>query len=196
MIKTRHTSPLVVAIFMAIGFSSLATIGRAETGSNLPDHRKKKPAMEDSNKMADSNKMGSGVSAKDKEFMMKAAMGGMKEVDMGKMAEQQGKSDDVKKIGSRMVADHGKANSELMAIAAKKGVTLGKNKAKMAKLDEANFDKEYLAAMVKDHEKDLAEFQSEAQNGSDPDVKAFAAKTAKVIESHLAMIKAAQKKMK
>ena len=190
MIKTRYTCPLIVATLMAVGFSSLATIGLATTGTNLPDHQKKKPAT------ADSNKMASGLSAKDKEFVKKAAMGGMMEVDMGQMAQQQGKSADVKKIGSRMVADHSKANNELMAIAAKKGVTLSKEKAKMAKMNGANFDKEYLDAMVKDHEKDLAEFQGEAQNGSDADVKAFAAKTSKVIESHLAMVKAAQKKMK
>jgi putative membrane protein len=136
------------------------------------------------------------LSDKDKAFMKEAAKGGQMEVDMGHMAEKQGKSADVKKIGSRMVKDHSKANAELMAIAKKKGVDLSKEKPAMMKIGDANFDKDYLDAMVKDHEKDLAEFQGEAKNGSDADVKTFAGKTSEVIKMHLAMVKSARGKMK
>jgi putative membrane protein len=66
----------------------------------------------------------------------------------------------------------------------------------MKKLNDANFDKEYVDAMVKDHEEDLTAFQGEAKNGSDAEVKAFAAKTSEMIKKHLAMVKAAQTKMK
>ncbi|HEY2615624.1 MAG TPA: DUF4142 domain-containing protein [Chthoniobacterales bacterium] len=136
------------------------------------------------------------LSAKDKSFMKEAAKGGQMEVDMGHMAQQEGKSSDVKKIGTRMVTDHSKANAELMAIAKTKGVDLSKEKPQLEKLDKANFDKEYITLMVKDHEKDLSEFQAEAKNGSDPEVKAFASKTSGVIAKHLAMVKEAQAKMK
>jgi len=136
------------------------------------------------------------LSAKDKAFMKEAAQGGMMEVEMGKMAQQKGKSDDVKKFGARMVADHGKANNELMAIAKKKGVDLSKEKPKMKHVNDANFDKEYVNAMVKDHEEDLTAFQGEAKNGSDADVKAFASKTSAMIKKHLEMAKAAQAKLK
>jgi len=123
-------------------------------------------------------------------------MGGMMEVEMGKMAQQKGKSDDVKKIGSRMVADHSKANNELMAIAKKKGVDLSNVKPKSHSMGDANFDKDYINMMVKDHEKDLAAFQGEAKNGSDADVKAFASKTSGVIQKHLELVKSAQGKLK
>jgi putative membrane protein len=68
------------------------------------------------------------LSDKDKAFMKEAAKGGMMEVEMGKTAQQKGKSPEVKKIGSTMVADHTKANNELMGIAKKKGVDLSKEK--------------------------------------------------------------------
>lgn len=136
------------------------------------------------------------LSAKDKSFMKEAAMGGMMEVEMGKMAQQKGKSAEVKKIGSTMVADHTKANNELMAIAKKKGVDLSKEKPKSHSMGDANFDKEYIDMMVKDHEKDLAAFRAEAKNGTDADVKAFASKTSAVIKKHLDMTKAAQAKVK
>ena len=56
--------------------------------------------------------------------MKKAAKGGMMEVTMGKVAEQNAQSDDVKSFGKRMVTDHGKANDELKSIASKKGFEL------------------------------------------------------------------------
>ena len=64
---------------------------------------------------------GSSLSEKDKTFMKKAAKGGMMEVAMGKVAEQNAQSDDVKSFGKRMVTDHSKANDELKSIASKKG---------------------------------------------------------------------------
>ena len=56
--------------------------------------------------------------------MKKAAKGGMMEVTMGKVAEQNAQSDDVKSFGKRMVTDHSKANDELKSIASKKGFEL------------------------------------------------------------------------
>jgi putative membrane protein len=156
----------------------------------------KEPAKTDQPKSSASPSPAAALSAKDKSFMKDAAKGGMMEVDMGKMAQEKGKSAEVKKIGSRMVADHSKANAELMGIAKKKGVDLSKEKATMEKMDDANFDKQYIDMMVKDHEKDLAAFQAEAKDGSDAEVKAFASKTSEVIKKHLALVKAAQGKMK
>src|SRR4030095_8161437 len=66
----------------------------------------------------------SSVSEKDRKFMKKAAKGGAMEVAMGKLAEQNGQSEDVKSFGKRMVTDHSKANDELKSIASKKAVQL------------------------------------------------------------------------
>jgi putative membrane protein len=57
-------------------------------------------------------------------------------------------------------------------------------------------DKAYMEMMVKDHEKDLAEFREEAKTGSDPDVKKFAEDTAKVVQEHLDLAKETQGKLK
>jgi putative membrane protein len=133
----------------------------------------------------------SSLSAKDKTFMKKAAKGGMMEVAMGNLAEQNGQSDDVKSFGKRMVTDHSKANDEIKSIASKKGVTLPTKEPKL----KWNSDKAYIDMMVKDHEKDLAEFQEEAKAGSDPDVKKFAEDTAKVVQEHLDLAKQTQGKL-
>ena len=130
-------------------------------------------------------------SAKDKTFMKKAAKGGMMEVAMGKLAEQNGQSDDVKSFGKRMVTDHSKANDELKSIAQQKGIKLPSKEP----TEKWSSDKVYMNMMVKDHEKDLAEFQAEAKDGSDPDVKNFADKTAKVVQEHLDLAKETQSKL-
>jgi len=113
------------------------------------------------------------------------------EVAMGNLADQNGQSEDVKSFGKRMVTDHGKANEELKSIAEKKGVKLPSKEP----TEKWSSDKAYMNMMVEDHEKDLAEFQDEATNGSDPDVKKFAEDTAKVVQEHLDLAKQTQSKL-
>lgn len=128
-------------------------------------------------------------------FMTAAAQGGMVEVQLGKLAAERGSSVAVKQFGQHMVTDHGKANQELMQLAQRKGANLPqevnsdqKSEAdKLSKLSGADFDKEYIDYMVKDHEDDVKEFQEQANEGGDADVKAFAAKTLPIIQGHLKM---------
>ena len=124
--------------------------------------------------------------------MKKAAKGGMMEVAMEKMAGQNAQSDDVKSFGKRMVTDHSKANDELKSIASKKGVQLPSKEHSL----KWTSDNAYMEMMVKDHEKDLAEFKEEASSGSDPDVKKFADDTAKIVQEHLDLAKETQGKLK
>jgi len=140
----------------------------------------------------DAAKAGSKLSAADKTFMMNAAKGGMMEVEWGKLAAQNGQNADVKKFGNRMATDHSKANSELMALAKEEGVTLPGAKSP----GKWKSDKDYMDMMVKDHQADLAEFQKQAQSGTDPDLKAFAGKYSKVVQQHLDLAKQTQSKLK
>ena len=137
------------------------------------------------------------LSKQDSDFIKTAAKDGMKEVHMGQMAAEQGQSAEVKKMGSQIAADHTKANQQLMAIAEKKGVKLDtKHKMdKMSKKDMANFDQAWLAMMVTDHQKDIAAYQRQVQQGTDADLKAFAKKTLPVLQKHLKMVQKAQGKM-
>ena len=134
--------------------------------------------------------------------MEDAAQGGMAEVELGKVAATKAKDPEVKKFAQMMVTDHTKANAELKALAAKKNfqlpTDLGTHKSKldsMSKLSGAEFDQEYVDNMVDDHEDDVAAFQKMADSGTDPDVKAFAAKCLPVLKKHLDAIKAIQAKM-
>lgn len=136
-------------------------------------------------------------------FTTNAAQGGMVEVKLGNLALAKAQSEEVKRFAEMMVADHTKANNDLKEVAAKKSVALPTDVSdeqksmldKLAKLSGADFDKEYVKAMVEDHEKDVKEFKTQSENGTDADVKAFATRTLPTLESHLAMIKGIKDRM-
>lgn len=138
------------------------------------------------------------VSADDKKFMMEAATGGMMEVELGRIAAQQGSSAAVKQFGQRMVDDHSKANEELMQLASTKGLTLpteldAKHKSEVTRLSKmagADFDRAYSKMMLSDHIKDVAEFEKQSTKAKDADLKAFTAKTLPTLQEHLKMAKA------
>jgi putative membrane protein len=143
-------------------------------------------------------------SAKDSgKFAPTAAQGGMAEVELGRLAMQRAGDDSVKEFGQRMVVDHSRANQELKLVAAKKNLSLpgeltSDQKSeldRLSKLSGAEFDKEYMAAMVEDHETDVKEFQTQANNGTDPDIKAFAAKALPTLQGHLQMARDVAKKV-
>lgn len=134
-----------------------------------------------------------GLSSQDSSFVKDAAMGGMMEVELGKLAGTQASSEDVKNFGQRMVTDHSKANDELKSIADKKGIALpgSVNKSqqkiidKLSKKNGADFDRAYMKDMVKDHKMDVKAFEKQSKKGTDPDLKAFAAKTLPTLQDHL-----------
>jgi putative membrane protein len=152
---------------------------------------------------ANANSTSSSTASKG-DFWTEAAIGGMAEVELGKLAAQKAKNADVKKFAQMMVTDHSKANDELKSIAQKKNITLptqidSSHQADVQELQSESaddFDKEYVDMMVEDHEKDVAAFKQQAESGTDPDAKAFAAKTLPTLQKHLDAIKAIQAKMK
>jgi putative membrane protein len=139
-----------------------------------------------------SHTAGRNLSSADKAFIKDAAKGGMMEVAMGRVAEKNASDSEVKNFGARMVKDHGKANDELKALAKEENVQLPAEK----EPGKWKSDKDYMGQMVKDHEQDLAAFEKEAKEGSDPDVKSFASKTSEVVRKHLDMAEKIDSKLK
>jgi len=140
-------------------------------------------------------------STEDRTFAQKAAAGGLAEVALGQLAQQNASSPEIKQFGQRMVADHTQANQELQRIAQTESLTLptapeSKDQAlqkRLSGLNGAAFDAAYTQNMVKDHQADIAEFQREAQSGKDPALRAFAQKTLPILQEHLQMAQAVSK---
>jgi len=129
----------------------------------------------------------------DKEFVMKAAAGGMMEVEAGRIAQEAATNQRVKDFGAMMVRDHSAANDELKSLASAKGLMIPEDSLMMKHkphMDElrskkgAAFDRFYMSEMVKDHNKDVAEFEKATTSAMDADVKAFATKTLPTLRMH------------
>ncbi len=134
------------------------------------------------------------VASGDKQFMLKAAGGGIAEVELGKLALEKASSPEVKHHAQHMIDDHTKANDELKGIASTKGIALPaapdpKHQAlidKLKGLSGNDFDKTYIReAGVNAHKEMQTLFKDESKSGQDAEVKAFAQKTLKVVEEHL-----------
>jgi putative membrane protein len=157
----------------------------------------------DTSKMASQRMNSGGTTGSQNEFVSKAAMGGMMEVELGKLAQANAASNDVKEFGKMMETDHTKANDELKSVAASNNIMVpGSMDEKMTKeMNElsgkkgADFDKAYVNMMVDDHVKDIAEFKKAAASNSNADVKKFATNTLPTLQKHLDKIKSIKSKM-
>lgn len=139
----------------------------------------------------------------DASFALEAANGGMAEVELGKLAQQKATDAKVKEFASMMVTDHSKANEELKAIAAAKQITLPTVpnpdkqtiKKELSAKSGDDFDKAYVAEMVKDHQKDISLFEQAQKTLQDPELKQFVERTLPVLRKHMDHIEGISKQV-
>jgi putative membrane protein len=151
---------------------------------------------------ATSNTTMESLSGGDRQFVLDAVRVSERDVELGELAKEKGQSIAVKELGARMVVDHGRVARELKQLALNKGLRVGDTKRPeepsydmLTKLSRPGFDEAYLEAMSKDQEQDVADFRRMSEQGQDPDLKAWAARTLPTLESQLQQIKATQGKM-
>lgn len=168
---------VVVGLFTSLQYKSVAqpTTGTTQPGSTTQQNKTQ-------------------LSSEDKKFINEAAQGGMAEVQLGQLALKRASNPTVKKYAIQMIEQHTKVNKELMALAKQKGVTPPKAiapkheklKAKLSGLSGQNFDQAYMKeAGVQAHTEQAALFERQSQQGQDPNLKAFAAKTLPAVQMHL-----------
>ena len=134
--------------------------------------------------------------AYDKQFLSKAADAGSTEIAASKIAQSKSSNGEVKQFADVMVAEHTKVADELKQLASSKQIEVSdqpgkKHQAqidKQGRLEGAQFDKEYAASIgVAAHKEAVKLFTDASQKASDPDIKAFAAKTLPALQHHLDM---------
>ena len=129
------------------------------------------------------------------DFIQKAAMSDMYEVEAGKIATQKGQTAPVKGFAEMMVDAHSKTTEELKGIIASEKINVDlptKLDAKHQKLiddlntaSSADFDSTYAKQQVDGHQEAVDLFNSYAKKGNNAALKAFAQKTLPVIQQHL-----------
>ena len=134
--------------------------------------------------------------AADKTFAEKAASAGIAEVAITRLVIDKATSADVKKLGEHLYKDHTETNQELAKLATLKGITLPaepdqekkREIEKVAALTSAELDRTVLDNLAQSHRESIELFEREANEGSDPELKAFAAKTLPTLREHLQMV--------
>ncbi len=138
------------------------------------------------------------------EFLVKAADGGLTEVEGANLASQKATNAGVKRFAEMMHHDHGNANGEVKSLAAARNVTIPttpseKNEESIAQLSKKSgkdFDKDYMDWMVDDHKNDIKLFEKAAGDTKDESVKTFINNTLPTLRAHLESAKAIRKTLK
>jgi putative membrane protein len=146
--------------------------------------------------------MGFIVPADEKAFLDRLHHINQTEIRLGKLAQQNGQSQDVKSYGEMLVRDHTANDQKLSTYAQTKGHTLAKTprplddmerkamtaeKAMIEKLETlkgAAFDASFLAHMVSDHDMALGKVMAAQQNFTEGEVATLLQQTSQSVSSH------------
>jgi len=138
------------------------------------------------------------LSAADRAFIAMVSQGGMFEVAAGEVGASQGAMQDIRDQGNTEQHDHALVGAKLKTIATSLGITFPDtlNPQFQKELDVLKaasgeaFDALYLHDMDVVHAKDGAAFAKEAARGTNPDLRAFAAETHRIVLRHIGEVRA------
>ncbi len=137
------------------------------------------------------------TSVSDKQFLERAVMRGMSQIEFGKLAILKSSAAAIKTVSRQIIDDRTRLNAGLGRIAGKLAMAVpgsldSAHQArvdKLAKLSGDTFDRAYIKMQQKSHERDVDAFEEESADGADPAVKDFALKTLPALKKHLEAIK-------
>jgi putative membrane protein len=124
-------------------------------------------------------------------FIKDAIEGNLAEVQVGKLAQQKAQSEAVRSFGQMLERDHAEANQRATSVAKVLGIdppTQPNDKQRAAydrlsKLSSREFDWQFVADMIEDHEADMRKFESEAKKSDQ--AADYAKQTLPTLRNHL-----------
>ena len=137
---------------------------------------------------------------KPEDFIKTAVQGDNTEIAMGQMAQQKGSTQQLRSFGQTLVDDHTMAKQEKLGVAKQLNVApsddvkpeAGALHSKLSGLSGLDFDRAFVAAMIDDHAKDIADYQAEAAANDGP-ASTLAGKQLPTLQKHLRMAEDIQK---
>jgi len=129
------------------------------------------------------------------DFVQKATIGGLFEVQTSQLALQRSQNDSVKAFAQKMIDDHTKANNDLQALLPSTTVDPKSiNQAldpphqkmldKLTAASDKDFDGLYIHLQKKAHHEAIDLFSDYAKSGDDATLKTFAAQTLPELQNH------------
>jgi putative membrane protein len=144
-----------------------------------------------------------GASDDDKKFLAFAAQADQNEIAVSQVAEQKATNPDVKAFAQKMVREHKQMTASMKPFAEKWSITppMGPDADHQKEIDKLNgksgadFDKEYMDAMVSDHSAALSKFTTEVKDTQDATFKAAVMKGKDKVAAHKNMAYDLKKKL-
>lgn len=133
------------------------------------------------------------LNAYDMRFIKRAAADDTAEVKLAELAVKKAAALNVKAYAEIIVTDHTQVKEEISKLAAAKGVQISnvvdpKDAATFQKLEQASgaeFDKLFLAEMVKSHKMCVNNYEEASTGARDVDIQAFAGENLPMLRTHL-----------
>ena len=115
----------------------------------------------------------------------------LKEIAIGKIAEEKASTDEVRAYAVQLVNDHTNADQMVLATAQKTGAHLrgvatarSKTDQKLSSASGAQFDRMFLEQTSADHKRLMSELQQGREDASDDDIEALIDKIMPILQQH------------
>jgi putative membrane protein len=140
----------------------------------------------------------------DREFAQTASAANLAEIDLGMLAARKGAAPGVREFGNTLVRDHTQFNQKLNQVLDKLRIPAARTATakqrmlvtKLAGLNGAAFDKEFIHHEMTDHEKAVKMFEQFSRNGKNEQLRTAAKDALPVLRKHVKMAKDLHNKSK
>lgn len=191
-IKKLFFDGMLIVIIMGL------TLAACNNNAQTPEDTKE--VAEESNEA----KFDDNEQENDAEFLVDAAEINLEEIELGKLAQTNGVTAEVKDMGKMMVDHHTNTFNELKDLASRKSMTIPtslteENLEDYKKLSDKtgnDFDKEYCDMMVKGHKDAIDRFEKASNKANDAEIKQWASTTLPALRTHLEHAEACKDKVK
>jgi putative membrane protein len=137
-------------------------------------------------------------------FLAETIRGDVAEVKLGQLATERAQSLQVREYAEMLRKDHTKSLEKASSLASEIGIPASseltaqqqKQFESLQKLSGDEFDTTFLSQMVRNHQSDIAKFSAQAEDGSDPEVMAFAKESLPTLQAHLEHAQSIQSSLK
>ncbi len=144
------------------------------------------------------------ASSQDRLFMDQASQINLTEISLGRYMQAHAANTTAKSLGASYARDHTAAQANLRALAVRLHVTLpttpgAQNGSVVARVEAqkgTNMDVAFARASVSGHQAAIAIFRKEESAGSNPAVKAYAARYLPMLQTHLRLAEHAESVMR
>jgi len=128
-------------------------------------------------------------------FVREAASGNLMEIQLGQLAQNKASNPAVKQFAQRMVADHNNLQNQLTSVASSGGQSFTptmdsrhQNQInRLQGLSGAEFDRNYMSLMIRAHQRDVNNFQTQSQSANSAQVRTLAINSLPVLQQHLSL---------